>query len=79
MTEAADRDALSDAVSLTRDYIEAMAALNTPSVDAITEAITAAEDIQGKLWLAECRADELGGIEAQRELARDVAWHNGRV
>ena len=72
-----DHIALSDAVSAVRDCIETLAKLD--NVDAITDAISALEDVRGNLWKAECRAEEIASHQTMRDTARDVAWHNGRV
>lgn len=71
---ADDLDTLSDAVSAVRDFIETLAALNNPQVDAITDAIRKVEDIRGDLWKAAALAESEAAVQTMRDEARDVAW-----
>lgn len=77
---ATDRAALlSDAVDETRDFIDKLVALNAgESDDAISKAISQAENIKGDLWKAAARVESEAAVETMRDEARDVAAFNQR-
>lgn len=80
MTATARLSLLSDAVDETRDFIERLCALNHgENDDAISDAITAAENIRGDLWKAAARAESQAAVETMREEARDLAAYRRAV